>query len=421
MLQHLSLLILSMSFACSGPKSTDQELKGHYENEQKKPLAKYETYIGKQSLVPEYENGIKQVFINEDLVIPRGFNTNETKGLAKAIIDAGSELVLLSNDERAAEGLGSPDFENLRNEVGYWFMDKVLLKSMGELGIDSLWTRDYFPLLPVDNAGNPVLIDFNYYPHDILGEMIPKTLEDQTGLPRVSLPIYAEGGNIIINDDGLCLMSDSILMENSQVKVEGDKALSRAEITTFYKQYVGCKDLKFFPIMPYEGSQHIDIWAKYISNDTILVHDLQERTLLTMNSKYRSRGKEIQTFLRARQADLKALGLKVKTIPMPAPYFDLGNEGSDYEYELISILSFINGLIINGTIIFPDYIQNNDADGNDIPMSDIQYYSDYKKSISSTVGDEGFKAVFINADNIVGLGGAIHCVTKESRVRLFAD
>ena len=421
MLSRLMALSLSMTVACSGPKSSDNELKGHYENEQNKELANYEKYIGKQSLVPEYKDGVKQVFINADLVIPNVFNSSETKGLAKAIINAGSELVILTDDERAAAGLDNSDFDSLRDEVGYWFMDKVLLKSMGKLGVDSLWTRDYFPLMPIDGSGKPLLVDFNYYTHDILGEETPRILERQTGLPRVSLPIYAEGGNIIVNDDGLCLMSESVLVENSKAKMPTDSVLSKAEITRLYKQYVGCKDVKYFPIMPYEGSQHIDIWAKFISNDTILVHDLEDRAVQTMNPQYRSRGEEIQDYLKARQADLKALGLNVKKIPMPAPYFDVGNEGSDYEYEMISILSFINGLIVNGTIIFPDYILNTDADNNVIDLSDIQYFSDYKESIASTVGSEGFKAVFINSDNIVGLGGAIHCVTKESRVRLFVD
>ena len=188
---------------------------------------------------------------------------------------------------------------------------------------------------------------------------------------------------------------------------------------TYYRQYVGCAKVVFFPQLPYEESQHIDVWAKFLSNNTILIHNLEDRTINTINPKYQSKAREIQTFLRARKTELESLGLTVKMIPMPAPYFDVGNVGTDYEYEVNSVLSFVNALAINGTLIVPDYLANFNTDGDEIPLSDISLYPEYKKTIEAIAASEGFSTVFVNSDNIVGLGGAIHCVTKESRYRLF--
>ena len=205
------------------------------------------------------------------------------------------------------------------------------------------------------------------------------------------------------NRYGDCMMTTRVVDANASRYFASDMVLSPAQIKQYYKDFAGCDDVYIFPRMPYEGTGHIDMWAKFLSDDTVLVGELQDETIARMQrgtSSYNG-ALEIQGFLNDRASEIRSLGFDVVRIPMPAPIIS----GS-----YATMRSYTNSLLVNGTAIIPRYVRSADYYAS---YEDSDLTSVYEQQVEDIYRGLGYQVRFIESDELIANGGAVHCVTMQ--------
>lgn len=205
------------------------------------------------------------------------------------------------------------------------------------------WSRDTIPVPVVQLAsGTPVralaekftVVDAKYY-HEYEPD---KYIAEYFNAALLSHNYYFEGGNFMVNSKGDC-----IVINTDEVEIIPN--------SIFSKTY-GCKNLMRMPYV--KGIGHADESFKFISDTHVL----------TDHPKYKSL--------------LEAKGFKVTMLPRPK---------RDYE-------TYVNSLIINGTVWVPVYQQSTDQKALDVYKS---LGLNVVAADSSILSNEG--------------AGSIHCIT----------
>lgn len=269
------------------------------------------------------------------------------------------------------------------------------------------WARDWAPLTARTKDGKRRLLDFNYYSDRPADDSNPLSLAKATGLERVSVPVYNEGGNFMNNSQGDCLMTDRVVKANGEKELEGDQIYSQEQIVEFYSKFAGCKRTIIFESMPFEGTKHIDLWAKFLDDKTVIVNEIRDELLplATYQSEALKKTKKVKDYLDARAQEIKNLGFDVVRVPMPLPWF-----GSDFNL----FRSYTNSLIVNGTVAIPQYKKPTMAeDGINGQYVDQKYLEAYEKEVIKTHQDLNLKVSMIPSDQLIAKGGAIHCTTMQ--------
>lgn len=196
------------------------------------------------------------------------------------------------------------------------------------------WTRDGFPV-PIWGVDRGMsLVGARYYhgfePDQVVSGWFGGRLAEHR--------YYFEGGNFVTNDRGDCLTIDNKLSKDIPDQI--------------FREMYGCQKLVRFPHE--KGIGHADESLKFITSDTVITDSANyERTLL-------------------------AEGYKVVRVPRP-----------QRKYE-----TYINSLLVNGTIFVPVFNQTTDD-------AALQVYR-----------DAGFSVVPIETISLANNGlGSIHCIT----------
>jgi agmatine/peptidylarginine deiminase len=377
----LALLALPLLTACG--QSGGSNLWGHFEESSWSELRQR---AGMQLAYPEYLPA-KGVIIGQGLI---GMSYQHPEFI-DAFLNVEGVKLLVAAVSGAPTNINDSGWSVLREAVG----DRTDRVKIVAAGAQSVWARDWAPItaFELDGNGDPsgkqVALDFNYLPERIKDDAVPARLAYSLRWQRMSLPIYNEGGNFMINSRGHCLMTETVIQANgSKVAQKNDKVLDADQITDYYKRFVGCSEVYIFPAMPQETTGHIDIWAKFLDDNTVLVHALDEPTVEAAEKTggFGDQAREIQAYLEARVTDLKSLGYDVVTIPMPAP------EGK-------VVRSFINSLTLNGTAFVPSY---SSATAKKLLPKAVKAYE-----------RAGYTVVTLLSDDLVEIGGAVHCVTMQ--------
>ncbi len=387
----LFLPFLHFVTSCGQPSTAS--LKGHYEESDEQ---KANAYSGKQAVVPEYfPTGA--VIVSLPLL-----SLYDKEDFIKEIINAGAKDIYVTIEKNSGITLKSSVFKTLRTVLGNDFKN-IHLVEQPDSGRISVWARDWSPLgAEANDIRDPAkklrFLDLNYYSNRKADDSSPRALENLYAYSRVSVPVYNEGGNFMVNDSGDCLMSTRVVDANSFKSRNDDMILSAQEIKTYYKDFAGCKNVTIFQRIPYEGTGHIDMWGKFLSDKTIVVGELRETTLQFLSGSALTVATEMQAYLEDRAQDLIAAGYDVKRIPMPAP------ESRVYR-------SYTNSLIVNNTILVPRYTKPSfKVLGK---YSDDSLLADYEAEVKSIYESEGYKVVFLESDDLISYGGAVHCVTMQ--------
>lgn len=392
-----SLLLLSLS--CGKYQQQDSSsLDGHYEKFTKE---KAQSFIGKQTVVPEYDP-VESVVISMPLI--EGYGKED---LVKAILDAGAKKVFVTVESyRSGMTTNSKSFSTLKNLLGR-DIEKVELVPQAKGGDLTVWARDWAPLGALsgsDKSDGPILVDFNYYPDRPSDDVTSISMEKSLDYDRVSVPVYNEGGNFMVNSRGECLMTSRVSEANEDAYTADDMILDDDEIKQYYKDFAGCEKVTIFPRMPYEGTGHIDMWGKFLDNDTVIVGDIQPETMRISRIQggyAESFSLRISQYLDDRTRDLQNLGYTVKRIPMPLP-------------DNYAIRSYTNSLLVNGVALVPRYEVGFDPDTyGEYAYYDENLQSEYESEVRRAYEASGFKVKFINSDELIAYGGAIHCVTMQ--------
>ncbi len=456
---------LTFLTAC-GQEALKSSVKGHpeYINDKYTAQTSKDGILVNPTAVPEYRDS-SGVIISLTVLTSSGQHA-----MAKALLDSGIEklYVMVPRVYAYKTAAQSPDFQPLKR-LGADLSRVVLVPAKDSASTAAetakgekyltVWARDWSPQPAYTAAGQLVLLDFNYYSNRDADDSAGRSLVEffNQSLPtdailtspevvsRISVPVYNEGGNFMNNDNGDCLMTTRVTDANSAAAIKeaaadnrrknifNDEVMDKTEIVRQYKEKAGCKTVSIFPRIPYEGTGHIDMWAKFLDNDTIIVNELRDEVvnLSWYTDEEKAKAKEIQTFLEARAQDISRLGFEVVRIPMPAPIFGYEAYYDEKKTQIIAVpdvfRSYTNSITVNGHAVTPRY-EAMDADGDIYdaktskylgstalknPYPDADFIQAYEKEASAAYENSGYKMKFVTVDNLISIGGAIHCTTMQ--------
>lgn len=193
-----------------------------------------------------------------------------------------------------------------------------------------LWTRDSLPIPVWSTNGSLNLVDARYYHGNEPDSMLAQAFR----LPLLKHNYYFEGGNLMNDDEGHCL----VVGKTDTNSIPDD----------VFKKYYGCQQLTRLPHVA--GIGHVDERVKILS------------------------GKRAVTDEPSYVSTLRSLGYTVTQVPRPRT-----NMGT-----------YANALLVNGTIFLPVYGESGDAEAQRIyerlgfhvvPASSSQLSSQGKGSI----------------------------------------
>jgi agmatine deiminase len=243
------------------------------------------------------------------------------------------------------------------------------------------WTRDYCPIF-VRNARGEVAITnwiFNgwaKYDNWRDDNRVPAFLAKRLKMRSFEPKIVLEGGSIEVNGAGLlltteeCLLSETVQVRNPQ--------LGRAELEGYFADYLGIRSTIWLKngIVGDDTHGHIDDLARFVSQDTVVTVIEEDRT----EANYEP--------LQENLALLEKTGLRVTTLPMPAPvYFDGQRLPASYA----------NFYIANSLVLVPTF--------ND-PMDRVAL-----NVLAALFPDREVMGIY-SRDLVLGLG-TLHCMTMQ--------
>ncbi|HYL35830.1 MAG TPA: agmatine deiminase family protein [Bryobacteraceae bacterium] len=178
------------------------------------------------------------------------------------------------------------------------------------------WTRDTCPILVRNSKGEVAATNWRFngwakYGNWRLDNRIPAFLARRLKMRSFDPGIVLEGGSIDVNGAGLLLTTEECLL-NQTVQVR-NPGLDRAGLERYFADYLGIERTIWLKdgIAGDDTHGHIDDLARFVGTDAVVTVVEEDRS----EANYEP--------LRENLALLKQTGLKVVTLPMPAPvYFD---------------------------------------------------------------------------------------------------
>lgn len=250
--------------------------------------------------------------------------------------------------------------------------DSALVSAGGSVGDihylnmenDSIWVRDFGPISVLDSTGKVGIVDLRYYPQRIYDDAIPTLLGDLWGLTTYRAPIDFEGGNFMSDAAGHCFASQGLLWYNS---------VSEADVRKYMADYLGCQELTIVTPLDGEGTTHIDMQAKIVSNSAIIV------------GEYTSAQDATNKAITDANADmLEAAGYTIYRMPMP------DNDDGNFR-------TYTNSLFVNGLNFVPVYSINQDLQAQAIAV--------WQQAMPT------WDHIPVLSDTVITWAGATHCIT----------
>lgn len=381
------------------------------------------------------------------------------RALEAAILDTGVRLIIAGPDRT-----GRPWTSTQRTDLSVLNSYSIRTVRINE-DPDSIWARDWAPIMAKTIDGSGVLLDFNYLSYRPKADMYAQTLASKVfvSAKRLSVPLYLEGGNFQINSDGYCIVTDRIIGDNAErplnmyavnekgIIVDGDlvgtdsfdldyapgvayqdlegnwrlrtneRFYNEDQIRQILKNYAGCQKTLIVPSMPKEPTRHVDVFLKFINNETLLMSQLDPKRIEGLATGHQ---KDIAEKMLEHQqivaSMLETEGFSVVNVPMPLPHIPV----PEFQDEVV-VRSYVNSLLIvsrnqKKTALVPSFSrgqhvpENGPADSAfSYPYTDEAYIEADESKVKQTFESFGYQVKFINADWIVGDFGAIHCTTMQ--------
>ncbi len=243
------------------------------------------------------------------------------------------------------------------------------------------WTRDYCPIFARDPKGRVTITNWLFngwakYDNWRDDNQIPSFIAKRVKIPQVEPGIVLEGGSIDVNGAGLLLTTEECLLsETVQVRNPG---FTRAGWERYFADYLGVQRTIWLKrgIAGDDTHGHIDDLARFVDAHTVVIVTEHNRA----ESNYEP--------LRENLAILKRTGLRIATLPMPAPVFFDGQRLP---------ASYANFYIANGLVLVPVF--------ND-PMDRVAL-----NTLAKLFPTREIVPIY-SRDLVLGLG-TLHCMTMQ--------
>jgi agmatine deiminase len=235
--------------------------------------------------------------------------------------------------------------------------------------IDSVWMRDYGPLV-VRGPGGQVVIDPRYYWGRWADDFFPTALAWHRSLPVSRPPIEMEGGNLLSDGAGRCVTTEALIAQNSHL------GYTAADVRKILRDYFGCEVTAIVPPLFGEGTGHVDMLVHITGPGEVMVG----RYTTAQDSVNAAR-------LDTAASRLSAAGFWVTRVPMPR------NDNRTVWR------TYTNSLAVNDSVLVPVYGEDRSRE-NEALSRFAQAYP-------------GREIVPIDADEIIYWSGAVHCVAMS--------
>jgi len=239
---------------------------------------------------------------------------------------------------------------------------------------NSIWIRDYGPFF-IEKNGELSIVDFNYVGHRfrLIDDIYPTLYGIENDIEfdfKTNFALCIQGGNYMSDGKGIAMIA------NYSMEI-GNPRMTLDEMSSILKQYLGLDEVLILTSQADDGTGHIDMFSKLISENTLIVGQWGD----TNDVNYQILEDNAQ-FLIDR-------GYNVIRIPMLR----------DPDEEKNTIWSYTNSLIINGTnkkiVLVPQYGTSEDSTAIGI----------YENAMSD------YKIIGIYSNLVIDYWGAIHCTT----------
>ena len=247
---------------------------------------------------------------------------------------------------------------------------------------NSIWVRDYGPWTVYKNDVDSLwLVDWIYNRPRQKDDATPVAVAEHLNLPIYEATTFPynwvhTGGNHLPDGMGTVFSSMLVLEENPE-KTE-------AEIDSIASLFLGVKQYIKFPTLPFDVIHHLDMHMRVIDEETIFFGQYPEGI---------ADGPQIESNINYLTEEFNtAFGNKYNIVRLPMPPDASGrypNTGGAYR-------TYTNSVFVNKTVLVPTYQERYDTTALRI----------YRENLP------GYNVVGINCNSIIGLLGAIHCITK---------
>lgn len=370
----------------------------------------------RQFVLPGEYEPIDAVMVSEHLATFR--NGQE---FMKALIDAKTDVWLLASSV--------PQVQQTRLIMQQRFrLTAEEIQQVKPLPVltQTVWARDWAPLMAKNttNSSQWGLVDFKYYPDRMVDDASaarltqvlnenPPHLGWSTAAPQfqqLPVPVELEGGNVMCNDQH-CFVSQEVLLRLEERGETPNEAQIIADLEKYLQQ-----EFWIVPRMPFEGTGHIDIWAKFLSPTQVIVGEISDESMDLIPAEQAAAYRAVQRFLEEQATGVDSAGapvpnalasvlkreaphVEILRIPMPTPGVYRGVE---------TFRTYTNSLFVNKTAIVPRYQRGSRAERNNRDLLNEQ-----EQAVEAIYRKAGFEVKWILADNLIRDGGAWHCVSMQ--------
>ena len=232
--------------------------------------------------------------------------------------------------------------------------------------LDSMWIRDYGPVLVRTREGGYRVIDLPYHADRVGDDAYPARFAANEGLPISRPPIAMEGGHLQSDGTGRCVVSDDVMRRDPA------SAPSEEEVRRVLRAYFGCAAVTIVPRLYAEETGHVDVFAYITGPGRVLVGTYRREDDL-VNSRRLDRSAAL----------LEEAGFEVTRVPMP------GNSRRRV------FRTYTNVLVLDRSVLVPVF------------RNDREHEQRALRAIAAAF--PGRRLVPIRADGVMGLAGALHC------------
>lgn len=232
--------------------------------------------------------------------------------------------------------------------------------------LDSMWIRDYGPVLVRTRDGGFRVMDLPYHLDRENDDAFPSRFAHEEQLPVTRPPLEMEGGHIQSDGAGRCVVTDDVLARNRLYDYTED------DVRRVLRQYFGCRHVAIVPALFAEETGHVDVFAYVTGPARVIVGSYTPEQDL-VNSRRLNRTARL----------LRDAGFEVTRIPMP-----------DNRHRRV-FRTYTNVLVLNHTVLVPTFRQERQHE-----RRALRAFAD---------AFPGRRIVPIASDGVMGLAGALHC------------
>lgn len=244
-----------------------------------------------------------------------------------------------------------------------------------QLPHDTMWARDYGPIIVTPKEGQPIVIDPDYDMERTQDDRIPSELGNLLQLPVEHLSLRLDGGNLLSNGDGLAITTHRLFDDN---------ALNEFEIPMLRNvlhEQCGIEQLVVLEPLFGEPTGHADMFVTFVSKNVVLLgrfnpeDDPLNAEILDRNAIQLSKVRTGTDFLH------------VVRIDMPPHHDGVWR-------------TYTNVIYANGVVLVPTYGEE-----------DLALRKRAFRAFAKVLPQR--KIVGIDASQVIQSEGALHCITMN--------